>query len=329
MLHDIGSHEHSATILSEQHNRYVAGSPENITPPSSGVASPPPPPARSAYSTGDPAALTAVSETAAAAPEGAYEAFGSGEDAGYDEASGCGGGGGGGTREGRSGSLVGGLGDETAAPDGNGGGGGGGGLTAHQAWKRKAMEYGIEFVSTQDKYFEGFEKSEVEEDEEELKRRGGIGYRQFYETGPVANGYDAADLDGGGGDDGDDGDGDGESLDDLGIEAAPPNGAVRRGAAAAGGDAGAGGHAVSAPAPVPVPVPEKERRFDRREMLQKASTRGREALMRDEHDGSDDDMSSETSDLGEEAVNNDYTGFDTASESSSMFSAGRRGGQGR
>lgn len=197
------------------------------------------------------------------------------------------------------------------------------------------MECGIEFVSTRDKYFEGFEKAEVEEDEEELKVRGGIGYRQFYEADP-ADGYDAADLDGGGGDDGD---GDGGSLDDLGITVAvappppPPNGAVTRSASGLGigadrvrgrGGAAAGDAGAGAPA-VPVPVPEEERRFDRREMLRKESTRGREAVAR-ERDGSDD-SSSEASGLGEEAVN-DYTGFDTASESSSMFSAGGEGGRG-
>eukprot|EP00752_Nemacystus_decipiens_P004466 g4078.t1 len=101
------------------------------------------------------------------------------------------------------------------------------------------------------------------------------GYRQFYEAGP-ADGYDAADLDGGGGGD-DDGDGDGyrDSLDDQGTKAValPPNGAVTRSASGLGNGA--------------------------------------------------NDTSSETSGLGEEEETvDDYTGFDTSSESSSMFSVG-------
>lgn len=48
-----------------------------------------------------------------------------------------------------------------------------------EEWKRKAMECGIEFVESGDKYYEGFRRSELEDDEEELKIRGGVGYRPF------------------------------------------------------------------------------------------------------------------------------------------------------
>lgn len=71
----------------------------------------------------------------------------------------------------------------------------GGDVTAHEAWKREAMECGIEFVVSGEKYYEGFKRSEVEE-EEELQRRGGIGYRPFgdaeFDKAAVADmGYDA------------------------------------------------------------------------------------------------------------------------------------------
>lgn len=67
----------------------------------------------------------------------------------------------------------------------NDGHGGGGGVTsardmaAYNEWKRKAMECGIEFVESGDKYYEGFKLFELEEDSEEVRLRGGIGYRPF------------------------------------------------------------------------------------------------------------------------------------------------------
>ena len=54
-----------------------------------------------------------------------------------------------------------------------------GGYPSDAAWKRTAMECGIEFVVREDEYYKGFDRFEVEADEEELRRRGGAGYRPF------------------------------------------------------------------------------------------------------------------------------------------------------
>lgn len=57
-----------------------------------------------------------------------------------------------------------------------------GGLTdkeVRENWMREAMECGIEFVETRDKYYEGFSREELELDETEIKIRGGIGYQPF------------------------------------------------------------------------------------------------------------------------------------------------------
>ncbi|CAM9742313.1 unnamed protein product, partial [Ectocarpus sp. 4 AP-2014] len=170
----------SSSTASGQRDRYTTGAVLEDVAPSGGPAGRP-----SAYSRAR-TDLTPVSETSpprgggitpADPAIGAYESFGGG--GGSGGYSGNGGGDSGGS---------GGLGDKD-------------GGKANEAWKIKAMECGIEFVSTKDKYFEGFE--EVVEDEEEIKRRGGIGYSQFRESDPLATGgagagagggYDAADL---------------------------------------------------------------------------------------------------------------------------------------
>lgn len=71
-----------------------------------------------------------------------------------------------------------------------------GGLTdkeARENWMREAMECGIEFVETRDKYYEGFSREELELDETEIKIRGGIGYQPFLSQNSVEVDDDACD----------------------------------------------------------------------------------------------------------------------------------------
>lgn len=65
---------------------------------------------------------------------------------------------------------------------------------AHEEWMRKAMECGIEFVESGDKYYEGFQRNELELDETELRMRGGVGYRPFVAPNPADSIDDASDV---------------------------------------------------------------------------------------------------------------------------------------
>ncbi|CAM9490420.1 unnamed protein product [Pylaiella littoralis] len=193
----------SSTAASRQRDRYaVVNADEDTITPSNA-----PPRRNNAYAKTN-SGLASVSEThpygepSDPAPAAAYEPFNGGLEEGgdYDRAY-SNGGGGVGMEERR-------LGGRRISTD----------RKAHEAWKLDAMECGVEFVSTGDEHSEGFEKSEVEEDEDELKLRGGIGYRQFREPDDDDDCYDVADLGGeddASYDDDDDDDGDDDSTNEL------------------------------------------------------------------------------------------------------------------
>lgn len=204
-----------------------------------------------------------------------------------------------------------------------------------ERWKGQAVDFSEEAAGTLgDSYYEGFGRSEVEEDSEEMKRRGGQGYRPFFAGVHQNDGYDMAEHmmggDGGGGGDAtesaikaleeSDGDSDTSLLDDD----PPPRGVLdgrRGGAGGRGGGTGRSG--------------ENSGEFARVGMLRKdgpLSAKGKEDVRRIGEAGalstapgvevvSDDDSSFTSSD--NDVRRDDYTGFDTASASSSVF-AGKR-----
>lgn len=211
-----------------------------------------------------------------------------------------------------------------------------------ERWKGQAVDFSEESAATLgDSYYEGFGRSEVEEDSEEMKRRGGQGYRPFFAGVRENDGYDMAEhmMGGDGGRGGDatesairaleesDGDSDTSFLDDD----PPPRGVLdgrRGGAGGRGGGMGRSG--------------EDSGEFARVGMLRKdgpLSAKGKEDVQRIggpgmraggalstgvkvvSDDDNDDDSSFTSSD--NDVRTNDYTGFDTASTSSSVF-AGKR-----
>lgn len=205
-------------------------------------------------------------------------------------------------------------------------------MTAHDAWKREAMECGIEFVVSGDKYYEGFKRADVEEDEEEMKLRGGMGYRPF---GDAENELLLARADGYTGMAGDLSNS-ATGLRDGALEPLPPT-SRRRVFAASNGGRGHGPCAENG-------VPERRGKLAPTDALiqtgasprfSESFTRRGEAVVRQSDavaetkrawDARVDDISdiNTGSDGSEEGGGGDgnYVGFDTESASSSIFSTG-------
>lgn len=223
------------------------------------------------------------------------------------------------------------TGGDAGQPAGGEAGGGGGGAKRDEPWNGKVVEFGGDLEASGDLYYEGFRRAEVEEDGEEMKRRGGEGYRPFFASITMDDGYNMADERMGGGV-GCDGESARRALEeseedtegsDADLDSLPPRDILegKRGKAESSGSGRPG---------------QGTQEFARAGMLRRDSamtTKGEESVQRLGSAAAggagsggitivSDEENSTTSSDGDAAEDN-YTGFDTESANSSAF-AGKR-----